>query len=103
MTAASEAIWEYRPIRGFVRWIKSNSGVPEAQPQSGSSPDLWANRIHPEDRERIHLGFSAALEGQALSWSDEYRFRGANGEFAHVHDRAEIVRDSSGNVTRVVG
>src|ERR1035437_504876 len=43
------------------------------------------------------------LEGQALSWSAEYRLERAGGEWSHVHDRAIVARDGSGKAARVVG
>jgi signal transduction histidine kinase len=59
--------------------------------------------MHSEDQERVFRSFSEALEGQALSWSAEYRFLSADGEWSDIRDRAIIARDSLGKVTRVVG
>ena len=103
MSAAKEAIWEYRPKTGFVRWNKTDDVVSQGEPEIGSSAELWVRGIHAEDRERAFGSFFAALKGPALLWSEEYRFLGADGECSSIHDRAVIVRDSSGEATRAVG
>jgi two-component system sensor histidine kinase UhpB len=103
MTAAKEAIWEYRPVTGFVRWNKTDDGVSQSKPETGSPAELWVSGVHAEDRERVFSSFFGALQGPALLWSEEYRLVGADGECSTIHDRAVIARDSSGAATRVVG
>ena len=66
------------------------------------APDWWYQRIHPQDRERIVESIDLALTSGAVTWSEQYRFRKADGSFAVVQDRATISRDSSGRPERVV-
>jgi signal transduction histidine kinase len=103
MTAAEEVIWEYRPKTGFVRWNKTDQVVSQGEPETGSSTELWARRVHAEDRERVFGSLFEALKGPALLWSEEYRSLGADGECSNIYDRAVIVRDSSGEAIRAVG
>ncbi len=100
--AANEAIWEYDPVTG-MRWNKSSEGSSGSAPESASAAELCVWRIHPEDCDAVSRSFAEMLEGQALSWSAEYRLERAGGEWSHVHDRAIVARDGSGKVTRVVG
>ena len=102
MIAANEAIWEYNPHTGFVRWNDAHDGSCGAASQAGS-PAGWVGPPHPKDQVLAFLSFFEALEGTALSWSAEYRFQGADGKWSHIHNRAVIARDSSGKATRVVG
>lgn len=44
-----------------------------------------------------------ALNGQSEHWSDEYRFRRADGNYLVLLERALIVRDVSGRAVRFVG
>jgi signal transduction histidine kinase/CheY-like chemotaxis protein len=44
----------------------------------------------------------AAIAEGGTSWSDEYRFRRADGSYAVVRDRAHIVRDEAGRSLRVI-
>jgi two-component system sensor histidine kinase UhpB len=103
LTAAVEAIWEFNPATGFARRNETSTGITRESPQNGSPAELWAARMHSEDQEGVLRSFSEALEGQAVSWSAEYRFLRADGEWSDIRDRAIIARDSSGKVTRVVG
>src|SRR6202011_1526609 len=63
----------------------------------------WQDRLHLEDKARIVAGVSAFIEGEAEFWSDEYRYRRADGSFAAVIDRAFILRDGGGNAVRMIG
>jgi two-component system sensor histidine kinase UhpB len=102
VAAANEVIWEYDPVNG-IRWTKGYDGPSGNSPESGPAAELCVWRIHPEDCEAVSRNFAETLEGQAISWSAEYRLERADGEWSIVHDRAIIARDSSGKVTRVVG
>jgi two-component system sensor histidine kinase UhpB len=102
VTAANEAIWEYDPVNR-LRWNKTYDGPFGSAPETGPAAELCVWRIHPEDREPVSRNFVETLEGQAISWSAEYRLERSDGEWSHVHDRAVIARDNSGKVTRVVG
>src|ERR1019366_7131409 len=103
MSAAKEVIWEYAPGTGFAERNETSDRISRELPETGSPAELWAARMHSEDQERVFRSFSEALEGQALSWSAEYRFLSADGEWSDIRDRAIIARDSLGKVTRVVG
>ncbi|HEY9014608.1 MAG TPA: PAS domain-containing protein, partial [Gemmatimonadales bacterium] len=66
------------------------------------APDWWYQRIHPQDRERVVESIDLAITSGAVSWSEQYRFRKADGSYAVVQERATISRDSSGRPERVV-
>ena len=103
MNVASEAIWEYHPATGFVQWSKTH-GVTSALVEDTSTLNgRWIGRICDEDSERVTGSFFEALEGQGSSWKAEYRSLRPDGEWSYIRDRAIIARDSSGNVSRVIG
>jgi PAS domain S-box-containing protein len=64
---------------------------------------FWIDGIHPEDCKRTVDDFQAALNRGASSWTCEYRFRRADGNWAYIYDRAYIARDACGNAWRVIG
>jgi two-component system, cell cycle sensor histidine kinase and response regulator CckA len=66
------------------------------------TPDWWYGRIHPQDRERVVEGIDLAITSGATAWSEEYRFRKADGSYALVQERASISRSPSGRPERVV-
>src|SRR6185295_9018297 len=68
------------------------------------SDALWWNEtIHPDDRERVKTDINAAVERGAESWSAEYRYRRADGSYAHVFDRGYVLHDGDGRPTRMIG
>lgn len=65
---------------------------------------FWKDRIHPADREKVLWlvdGFISSPYKENLSLS--YRFRRADGSYAHVLDFCSAIRDQKGKVLRIVG
>ena len=65
------------------------------------TPSLWADRLHPEDRERVF----GALAQRRISgrFSVEYRWQCADGSWKHFHDQAVLLRDSQGHPIEFAG
>jgi PAS domain S-box-containing protein len=68
----------------------------------GSTAAGWYERLHATDRERVVAGIAAALDRGERTWTDAYRFRCADGAYAHVRDRGVITYDESGAPARLV-
>jgi PAS domain S-box-containing protein len=66
-----------------------------------ANPDLWAERLHREDRQRV----LAALKerDETGRFSAEYRWRCADGSFKHFHDQAVLLRDANGKPIEFAG
>ncbi|HEX5855600.1 MAG TPA: PAS domain S-box protein, partial [Thermoanaerobaculia bacterium] len=98
-----ESIWDLDVASGrfwsseLTRPLFGQAKDPDA------SFDAWVDRRHPDDTERVGASFKQALEGDESTWSEEYRFRRADGSYVEILDRAHILRDPVGRATRVVG
>jgi PAS domain S-box-containing protein/putative nucleotidyltransferase with HDIG domain len=57
---------------------------------------LWKSAIHPDDRERIWMGYNRAIKS-GETFEAEYRIKRKDGKFLWVHDQAILARDQSGN------
>jgi two-component system, cell cycle sensor histidine kinase and response regulator CckA len=68
----------------------------------GTTADWWYERLHPDDRERAVGSLDSAIRSGETVWSEEYRFRRADGGYADVQDRARIVHDETGAPDRVI-
>lgn len=102
--AANDYIWDWDLVAGRVT---RNEGAERlfgySAVEVGTDP-AWAHqRIHPSDRQRVLDGIAAARDGGSDLWRDEYRFRRADGAYAHVLARAHFVRDAEGQALRMIG
>ena len=101
--ATNEAIWDSDLLADRQTWdgaFETMFGYPLQIETNGA---WWEKRVHPEDRERVLSKIDSVLRGAGETWSDEYRFRRADGTYATVVDRAYVVRDARGEPVRVIG
>lgn len=66
-----------------------------------ANPGLWAERVHPEDAERLFQALTTIGEHESLS--QEYRFRHKDGRWLWVKDDIALLRDLEGNPVELVG
>jgi len=103
-TATEDVVWDYDIGSGYVWWnenITKAFGI--AREDIEPTVEWWESCIHPEEREAISRSFRDAINGSGRTWSEEYRFRRADGGYAKVLDRAFISRDEQGVAIRAVG
>ncbi|MCW5553009.1 MAG: response regulator [Verrucomicrobiae bacterium] len=102
--ATNDVIWEWH-LQKQELWHSENfASVFGQRPVAGMSlTELWSAFLHPDDRERILNSVTALLAARGQVWWGEYRFRRADGTFAHVLDRAFISYDAGGQPVRMVG
>ena len=88
------------------RWPNYISGDLEAitgfsLEQVAGQPKIWADRLHPEDRDRV----LAALETRQLTGrlSVEYRWQCADGSYKYFLDQAVLLTDGDGRPVEFAG
>ncbi len=64
-------------------------------------PNTWAERLHPEDRDRVLA--SLDNRGRNGRLSVEYRWQHADGGYRHFLDQAVLLRDPEGNPVEFAG
>jgi len=101
--ATHDAVWDLdcTAVDAAARLLKRSAYGWELGDEA--SGDAWAARVHPEDHDRTIASLRAALDGTATIWTEEYRFRNANGVYIYIDDRGQILRDASGRAVRAVG
>jgi PAS domain S-box-containing protein len=102
--ATSDIIWDWNLETNEVTY----SG--NIQKAFGHTPGVnvgdmrfFAMHVHPDDRERVVLYPDQVKYGTMKNWSEEYRFRKADGEYAFVLDKGIVIRDEKGIGTRMIG
>jgi len=103
MQATSEAMWDLDLVtrRSWHSEGYRVFGYEQGFVENGMQ--WWKERLHPEDVDRIVASRDEAGQSGQPSWSGEYRFRKADGTFAHVLQHALILRDARKRPIRIVG
>jgi PAS domain S-box-containing protein len=94
------------PHERHPRWPNYISGDLEAitgfsLDQIAGQPEIWAERLHPEDRDRV----LASLEARQVTGrlSVEYRWQCADGSYKHFLDQAVLLKDGDGRPVEFAG
>jgi PAS domain S-box-containing protein len=66
-----------------------------------AQPTLWADRLHPEDRERALAAISDRQRTGAMAI--EYRWQCADGQYKHFLDQAVLLRSGEGDAAEYAG
>jgi two-component system, cell cycle sensor histidine kinase and response regulator CckA len=99
-----DAVWDWDLLTDRIVWGERSAGrFGYHRHGGGTSATWWYERLHPDDRERVVSGMQTAIARVAEEWTEEYRFRRADGSWAHVRSHAAIVRDEAGDAVRLVG
>jgi len=103
LEAAQLGVWEADLRTGELR-ISERLAAMYGLPASATNPprDVWRDRIHPEDRDRVEEAFRATLGG-GRDYAAEYRAFDHEGRTRWLASRATIVRDAAGRPLRAIG
>lgn len=71
-------------------------------PESWVTVDHWAERMHPEDRQRV-VDFCVSQSLAGVDHEADYRAMTRDGQYVWIRDVVHVVRDADGNVTSLVG
>ena len=69
--------------------------------QVQETPDLWIERLHPDDRDRVVSALGGRREGTSLAV--EYRWQCADGQYRHFLDQAVLLKDAQGQPIEYAG
>ena len=102
--ATNDVVWDWDLESNTLWW---NDGVSSVMGydrlEVGADIQWWYDRIHDADRKRVVDGIHAVIDSGARFWSDEYRYRRADGSFGHYYDRGYVLRDEAGQAVRMIG
>ncbi|HER41227.1 MAG TPA: hypothetical protein ENO10_08405, partial [Salinimicrobium catena] len=105
MKATQEMIWDWDFVNNTIERSKSFEKIIGTQKVGQSSPDQsWFEKIDKNDQPRVKESLNKALKDPTvIKWREEYKVSQLDGRNAYVIDRAYIIRDSKGEVIRMVG
>jgi PAS domain S-box-containing protein len=103
--ATNDAVWDWDLVHDHMTWgggFKERFG--HDYNRANKSDRILRKHIHPEDITRIVQSLSDTLSNpDEHRWQQEYRYKRANGSYAHVIDRGLVVRNHTGKAVRMVG
>lgn len=101
--ATNDAIWDWNLEEDTIYWGRRYSKLFGYEAGFNTS-SLWAQHIHPDDRDRVIKKLEAALANPTDgAWEDEYRYIKSDATVANVYDRGFIIFDLEGKPQRMVG
>lgn len=99
----TDALYEWDVLAGKTQWSHSYRTL-FGYPEEGSHEHAWwRERLHPDDLEQAVSRLELALRNKDEFISFEYRYRRADGTYAHVLDRGYFFYDEAGQPRRMVG
>lgn len=102
--ATKDAVWDWDVKTNTLWWNESVRHLFGYSAEEVSNDyDWWLERVHPDDRERVHHSLHGAAQSDAVSWREDYRFRRRDGSYADILDRGYVMRDASGATVRMIG
>lgn len=101
----NDVIWDWNFARNDLWWSDSYYELfsfdiedPETHRHA-----FRLQHIHPEDLQLVKNAFNSILQGASKDFNVAYRFRRADGEYAHVLDRGTLLLDDQGMPYRMIG
>lgn len=74
-----------------------------SQQNDQESPEQWAERIHPDDRDRVLGHLDEYLAMRRAEFREEYRIQRCDGQWIWVLDRGIALWNEAGQAVRLVG
>lgn len=103
LDAAKTGVWELDLISDALSWdsrMFTLYGID--QKDFGGAYEVWANGLHPDDRERSEQEIEDAIAGKA-AFDTRFRVTWPNGTIRHIRALAQVVTDRNGFATNMVG
>ncbi|WP_438480801.1 PAS domain S-box protein [Oleiharenicola lentus] len=102
--ATNDVIWDWNLVTNQLWWNEGYEIVfGRSRTTVATDISSWTSYIHPEDLQRAQDSIHHAIAEGRETWTEEYRFKRADGSYAEVLDRGFILRDANGRAHRMLG
>jgi PAS domain-containing protein len=100
----NDVVWDWDLLTNDIWWSNGfNASYGYTTGETERTPGCWYERIHPEDAPKVIAGIHQVIDSDLTLWTDVYRFKKQNGEYADVLNRGSIFRDPAGTAYRMIG
>ncbi len=101
--AAGQGFWEYDIETGTLQWDRQMFHLYGRAISEGKlSYESWADRLHPEDRERCERELREAIAG-LRPFNTDFRIIQPNGATRHIKSLARVTRGPEGRAVQMFG
>ncbi|HEX8378637.1 MAG TPA: PAS domain S-box protein [Pedobacter sp.] len=100
--ATNDIIWDWNLTTNEIEWNAALKQTLGFEPEKSKNGDWWLENIHVDDRERVAKKIHNVIK-ESGSWSDEYRFRCANGGYKFFLERGYLIHNDEGVAVRMIG
>lgn len=101
----NDGLWDWEIERNFfyvsARWREILGDAPQGE--MDNRPQVWLDRIHPNDRPRVLQAIDLHFQGKSLQFHEEHRIAHQNGSYFWVLVRGVAIRDQRGRPYRMAG
>lgn len=102
--ATSDVIWDWNIAENKIYRADNFEKVfGYTKEEQGSHPDFWPELIHPEERAIVLSNLQKTFDSDSPYWQYEFRVRDKEGNYRFIIDSGYIIRDESGNPSRMIG
>ena len=101
---ANDGLWDWDLVNESLyvspRWREM---LGEPATDLVGRPELWLDRVHPDDRATLQVALDAHLRDASPHFEGEHRMRANDGGYVWVQVRGMAVRDPLGKPLRIAG
>jgi two-component system, chemotaxis family, CheB/CheR fusion protein len=102
--ATSDVIWDWDIFSGQVVWGENYHKVfGMLYDDTKNDVENVLARIHPEEEEDLLSHALSAIKSREINWRFEHLYLKSDGTYAHVSNKALIIRGEDGKAIRVIG
>ncbi|MCG3150229.1 MAG: hypothetical protein PCFJNLEI_03710 [Verrucomicrobiae bacterium] len=104
LAASKAGVWSWDAGTNDSQWDEQYRALYGFAPAGPIAVEVWFERIHPDDRDRIMKAHYALVErGTATAWNEEFRIVHPTRGVRWVTELGRMDRDSVGEVVRTAG
>ena len=101
--ATTDALWDWDMRRNKIVGNLFFNELFRISNDSTISNENFVDHLHPDDAKRVMDNIEQIIKTKATYWSDEFRFRKADGTYRTMYNRAYVLFDSGGHPYRMLG
>jgi PAS domain S-box-containing protein len=101
--ATNDVIFEWDIRHDSIEWGDNFKRLFGHDIQNYNNYEGLKSLIHPSDTDRIHNSLTATMHHGDSLWTDEFRYRCADGSYTFILNRGIFLRNSKGEAIKMLG